>query len=139
MANEVIINLVGNLGGEPEMRFTQGGDAVCNFSVAVTPRRLNKTSNEWEDGDPSWYRCTAWREFAENIVETLNTGDRVILSGHLEIREYETKDGVKGRAPEINITAIGPDLRFAQAKIEKVVSKEEPKKAPPKRNTRSSR
>lgn len=117
--NEPILTLVGNLAGDPELRFTTSGIAVCKLRMAQTPR--DKTpANEWVDGEPWWQDVTCWREMAENVAETLHRGDRVVVTGRMKQREYEAKDGTKRRVHELEADAVGPDLRYAQAKISKV-------------------
>lgn len=116
--NEAETVLVGNIGGEPEMRFTPSGHAVIKFSVAITPRVKN-AAGEWVDGEATWYNCTAWRDLAEHCVETLTKGMRVIVKGRLSLRKYETKDGVKGSSLDLEVDAIGPELRYATAVVTK--------------------
>lgn len=117
MAANAQISFVGNIGGEPELRFTPSGAAVCNFSVGVTDRR--KTQDGWEDGETTWYRCNAWRTLAENIAESLPKGTRVVVVGTLKSRSYETRDGGKGVSWEVEVDAIGPELRFATARVQR--------------------
>jgi single-strand DNA-binding protein len=117
MANEPIITIVGNVGSEPDLKFTPSGAAVCNFSVAVTPRR--KTQDGWEDGDATWYRVNAWRGLAENIAESVPKGTRVIVQGRLENRKYESRDGGTGYSLEITADACGPDLMWATARVQR--------------------
>jgi single-strand DNA-binding protein len=111
------ITVVGNLGEDPELRFTPSGAAVATFSVAVTPRRLDKTKGEWIDGDATWYRINCWRSLAENVAESLTKGSRVIVVGTLAARSWknETK-GTEGVSWEITAEAIGPDLQWQTAK-----------------------
>lgn len=117
MANEPIITIVGNVGSEPELRFTPSGAAVCNFSVAVTPRRKN--GDQWEDGEATWYRVNAWRGLAENIAESIQKGVRVIVQGRLENRKYESREGGTGYSLEITADACGPDLMWAHARVQR--------------------
>jgi single-strand DNA-binding protein len=117
--NEAETTLVGNMGGEPELRFTPNGVAVCKFSVAVTPRVRDRESNEWKDGEATWYNCTAWRELGEHVAETLVRGTRVIVKGRLSLRQYEAKDGSKGASLDLEVDAVGPELRYATAKVTK--------------------
>lgn len=114
--NEAETTLVGNV-GNVELRFTPTGVAVCKFSVAVTPRV--KKDNEWVDGDPTWYNCTAWRQLGENVAESIEKGTRVIVKGRLSLRQYETDKG-KGSSLELEVDAVGPELRWATAKPQKV-------------------
>jgi single-strand DNA-binding protein len=119
MAGETAITVVGNLTADPELRFTRsGGTAVANFTVASTPRTLDRQSGEWKDGDALFLRCTAWRGVAENTAESLSKGDRVIVTGSLRQRSYE-KDGEKRTVFELDVDEIGPSLRYASAKLTK--------------------
>lgn len=120
MAGETKLTLVGNLTADPELRFTPSGAAVANFTVASTPRTFDKTSNEWVDGDALFIRCAAWRNLAENVAESLQKGMRVVLTGDLKIRNYERDDGSKGTSVEMTVDEIGPSLRFATARVERV-------------------
>lgn len=120
MANGETITVVGNLGGDPELRFTPSGLAVCSFSLGSTPRKLNKETNTWEDGDTNWYRCQIWREAGENAAESLQRGMRVIVVGRLQIRQYDDKEGVKRTSVEIQVDDFGPALKNATAKVTKV-------------------
>jgi single-strand DNA-binding protein len=108
--------IIGNLTGTPELRFTPSGQAVCNFSVASTPRHFDKNKNEWVDGDTVFIRCSVWREMAENVAETLDKGMRVIVTGTLKVRQYETEKG-KGTSVECDVEEVGPSLKWASAKI----------------------
>lgn len=125
MAQSTPITIIGNLGSDPELRFTPQGIAVANLSVAVTPRVLNNATNEWEDGDPAWYQCTVWREMAENVAESLQRGDRVIVNGDLIQRNWEDNDGNKRSSITINVNELGHTLRFGTTKYTRV-SKEQP-------------
>lgn len=113
------VTIVGNLTADPELRFTPSGAAVTNFSVAVTPRRKNQQTQEWEDGEASFYRVAAWRGLAENVAESLTRGTRVIVMGDLSVRKYDNKDGGQGTSVDINADFIGPDLTFATAQVTK--------------------
>lgn len=115
--NEPVITLIGNLTNDPELRFTPSGAAVCNFTVASTPRV--KDGDSWTDGEPMFVRCAIWRQPAENVAETLTRGMRVIVSGRLKSRSYE-KDGQKRTSLELDVDGVGPDLRFTTAKVNKV-------------------
>jgi len=117
MAGETIITVVGNLTADPELRYTQGGLAVANFTIASTPKVFDKQSNEWKDGDALFLRASAWREFAEHIAGSLVKGSRVIAQGRLKQRSYETKEGEKRTSIELELDAIGPDLRYATATV----------------------
>lgn len=117
MAGDTIITVVGNLTGDPELRFTPSGAAVANFTVASTPRSFDKGSNEWKDGDTLFMNCSIWREAAENVAESLTKGTRVIASGRLVQRSYETREGEKRTVVELQVEEIGPSLKYASAKV----------------------
>ena len=117
MAGETVITVVGNLTADPELRFTPSGAAVANFTVASTPRTLDRQTNEWKDGEALFLRCSVWRQPAENVAETLTRGMRVIVSGRLKQRSYETKEGEKRTVVELDVEEIGPSLKYATAKV----------------------
>jgi single-strand DNA-binding protein len=117
MAGETVITVIGNLTGDPELRFTPSGSAVANFTIASTPRTFDRQSNEWKDGDTLFLRASVWREAAENVAETLTKGMRVIAQGRLKSRSYETKEGEKRNVTELEVDEIGPSLRYASAKV----------------------
>jgi single-strand DNA-binding protein len=117
MAGETIITVVGNLTGDPELRFTPSGAAVANFTVASTPRTFDKNSNEWKDGDALFLRCSIWRQAAENVAESLQRGMRVVVTGRLKQRSYETKEGEKRTVVELDVDEVGPSLKYATAKV----------------------
>lgn len=117
MAGETVITVIGNLTGDPELRFTPSGAAVASFTVASTPRTLDKATNEWKDGDALFLRCSIWRQAAENVAESLTKGMRVIVSGRLQQRSYETKEGEKRTVVELQVDEIGPSLKYATAKV----------------------
>jgi single-strand DNA-binding protein len=117
MAGDTVITVVGNLTGDPELRFTPSGAAVANFTVASTPRTFDRQSNEWKDGDTLFMRCSIWREAAENVAESLTKGMRVIAQGRLVQRSYETREGEKRTVVELQVDEIGPSLRYASAKV----------------------
>ncbi|GAB3714284.1 single-stranded DNA-binding protein [Mariniluteicoccus flavus] len=119
MAGEPVITLVGNLTGDPELRFTPSGAAVANFTVASTPRTLDKQSNEWRDGEAMFISCAVWRQYAEHVAESLTKGMRVIVQGRLRARSYETREGEKRTVFELDVDEVGPSLRYATAKIQK--------------------
>jgi single-strand DNA-binding protein len=119
MAGETVITVVGNLTDDPELRFTPSGAAVANFTVASTPRTFDKNSNEWKDGDALFLRCSIWRQAAENVAESLTRGMRVVVSGRLRQRSYETKEGEKRTVVELEVEEIGPSLKYATAKVTK--------------------
>ena len=120
MAGETIIHLVGNLTADPELRFTPAGAAVANFTVASTPRTFDRQSGEWKDGDALFLRCTVWRQPAENVAESLTRGMRVMASGRLRQRSFETREGEKRTVVELEVDEVGPSLRYAIAKVNKV-------------------
>ena len=117
MAGETSITVVGNLTNDPELRFTPSGQAVANFTIASTPRVYDRQSNEWKDGETLFLRASVWKEAAENVAETLTKGMRVIVSGRLKPRSYETKEGEKRTVIELEVDEIGPSLRYANAKV----------------------
>jgi single-strand DNA-binding protein len=117
MAGETTITVIGNLTNDPELRFTPSGSAVANFTIASTPRTFDRQSNEWKDGETLFLRASIWREAAENVAETLTKGARVIVSGRLKSRSYETKEGEKRTVIELEVDEIGPSLRYASAKV----------------------
>lgn len=117
MAGETPITIVGNLTSDPELRFTPSGAAVASFTVASTPRTFDRTSNEWKDGEALFLRCSVWRQAAENVAESLTRGSRVIVSGRLRQRSFETKEGEKRTVIEVEVDEIGPSLRYATAKV----------------------
>src|SRR6202030_4078123 len=119
-AGDTQITIVGNLVDDPELRYTQTGQAVANFRVASTPRFLDKATNEWKDGDSLFLSCSVWRQAAENAAESLQRGMRVIVSGRLRQRSYETKEGEKRTVYEVEVDDVGPSLRNASAKVNKV-------------------
>ncbi len=121
--NETIITIVGNLTADPELRFTPSGAAVANFTIASTPRI--KDGDTWKDGQTLFLNCSLWREAAENAVESLTRGCRVIASGRLKQRSFETRDGEKRTVVELDVDEIGPSLRSARAKVEKTSSKQQ--------------
>ena len=120
MAGDTTITVIGNLTDDPELRFTPSGAAVAKFRVASTPRFLDKTSGEWKDGDPLFLSCTVWRQVAENVAESLQRGARVIVSGRLRQRSYETKEGEKRTVIDLEVDEIGPSLRYATAKVQRM-------------------
>jgi single-strand DNA-binding protein len=118
VANDTVITVIGNLTSDPELRFTPAGAAVANFTVASTPRTLDKASGEWKDGEALFLRCNIWRQAAENVAESLTRGARVV-TGRLKQRSYD-KDGEKRTVIELEVDEIGPSLRYATAKVNKV-------------------
>ncbi|WP_309117039.1 single-stranded DNA-binding protein [Saccharothrix sp.] len=120
MAGETVITVIGNLTTDPELRFTQAGAAVANFTIASTPRFLNRQTGQWEDSDTLFLRCSIWRQPAENVAETLTRGSRVIVQGRLKQRSWSTDEGEKRTVIEMDVDEIGPSLRYATATIRKV-------------------
>ena len=118
-AGDTVITIIGNLTQDPELRFTPSGAAVANFTVASTPRQFDRQSNEWKDGETLFMRCSVWREAAENVAESLGRGSRVIVSGRLKSRSFETKEGDKRTVVEMDVDEVGPSLRYATAKVNK--------------------
>ena len=119
MAGDTTITVVGNLTADPELRFTPSGAAVANFTVASTPRIFDRQSSEWKDGEALFLRCSIWREAAENVAESLTRGSRVIVTGRLKQRSFETREGEKRTVFEVEVDEIGPSLRYATAKVNK--------------------
>ncbi|WP_430867969.1 single-stranded DNA-binding protein [Demequina aurantiaca] len=116
MAGDTQITVVGNLTGDPELRFISSGAAVANFTVASTPRTFDRQSNEWKDGETLFMRCSLWREAAENVAESLTKGMRVLVTGRLVSRSWET-NGEKRTVTEMQVDEVGPSLRYATAKV----------------------
>ena len=119
MANEPIITIVGNLTADPELRYVSSGTPVASFTVASTPRSLNRQTNQWEDGEPMFVRCSVWREYGENVAESLAKGMRVVVTGRLSVRSYEY-NGEKRQSIEMQVDEVGPSLRYARAQVTKV-------------------
>jgi single-strand DNA-binding protein len=119
MAGETIITVVGNLTADPELRYTQNGVAVANFTIASTPRLFDRPSGEWKDGEALFMRASVWREFAEHVASSLTKGSRVIATGRLRQRSYETKEGEKRTSIELEVDEVGPSLRYATAQIQR--------------------
>ena len=117
MAGETTITVIGNLTNDPELRFTPSGSAVANFTIASTPRTFDRKSNEWKDGETLFLRASVWREAAENVAESLTMGMKVIASGRLKSRSYETKEGEKRTVIELEVDEIGPSLAYAKAQV----------------------
>jgi single-strand DNA-binding protein len=119
-AGDTQITIAGNLVDDPELRFTPAGQPVAKFRIASTPRYLDKATNEWKDGDSLFLTCNVWRQAAENVAESLTRGMRVIVSGRLRQRSYETKEGEKRTVYEVEVDDVGPSLRNASAKVNRV-------------------
>ena len=122
MAGETVITVVGNLTSDPELRYTQNGLAVANFTIASTPRSFDRASNDWKDGEALFLRASVWREFAEHVAGSLTKGSRVIATGRLKQRSYETKEGEKRTSIELEVDEIGPSLRYATAQVTRAAS-----------------
>ena len=120
MAGETLITVIGNLTDTPELRFTPSGAAVANFTIASTPRTFDRQANEWKDGEALFLRASLWRDAAENVAESLTKGMRVIASGRLKPRSFETKEGEKRTVIELEVEEIGPSLRYAQARVQRI-------------------
>jgi single-strand DNA-binding protein len=116
-AGDTPITVVGNLVADPELRFTASGQPVATFRIASTPRIMDRTTNEWKDGDSLFLSCNVWRQAAENVAESLQRGMRVIVTGRLKQRSYETKEGEKRTVYEVEVDDVGPSLRNASAKV----------------------
>ena len=130
MAGDTTITVVGNLTGDPELKYTENGIAVVNFTIASTPSSLDKSTGQWVDGEPLFLRASLWRDYAENVAASLHKGARVIVSGNLKSRQYETKDGEKRTSMELDVLEIGPSLRYATASLTRKTSGGAPAPAP---------
>jgi single-strand DNA-binding protein len=119
-AGDTQITVVGNLVADPELRFTPSGQPVATFRVASTPRIMDRQTNEWKDGDSLFLTCNVWRQAAENVAESLQRGMRVMVQGRLKQRNYETKEGEKRTVYEVEVDDVGPSLRNASAKVNRV-------------------
>jgi single-strand DNA-binding protein len=120
MAGETTITIIGNLTADPELRWTQSGTPVADLTIASTPRAYDRQAGQWRDGETLFMRCSAWRDQAENIAETLRKGMRVIATGRLGQRQYETRQGERRTVVEMQIDEIGPSLRNARAQVNRV-------------------
>ena len=120
MAGETVITVIGNLTADPELRWTQSGAAVADFTVASTPRTYDRNAGEWRDGDTLFMRCSVWREIAENVAESLRKGMRVIVQGRLTQRSYDTQQGERRTVVELQVEEVGPSLRRARAQVTRV-------------------
>lgn len=121
MAGEPIITVVGNLTGDPELRYVSSGTPVASFTVASTPRTQNRQTQQWEDGEPMFIRCSVWREYGENVAESLSKGMRVVVTGRLTVRTYDY-NGQQRTSLEMQVDEIGPSLRYARAQVTKTTS-----------------
>nr|DAN74447.1 MAG TPA: Single stranded DNA binding protein [Caudoviricetes sp.] len=120
MAGETVITVIGNLTADPELRWTQAGAPVADFTVASTPRTYDRNAGEWRDGDALFMRCSVWRETAENVAESLRKGIRVIVQGRLTQRSYDTQQGERRTVVELQVDEVGPSLRRARAQVTRV-------------------
>lgn len=115
--NEPTVTIIGNIAGDPELRFTSSGVAVANFRILSTPRQFDRQSNEWKDGETLGLNCAAWKQLGENVAESLTKGTRVIAQGRLRARSYETKEGERRTSQELEVDEVGPSLKYATAKV----------------------
>ncbi|MFC9983093.1 single-stranded DNA-binding protein [Microbacterium keratanolyticum] len=122
MAGETVITVVGNLTADPELRYTQNGLPVANFTIASTPRNFDRAANEWKDGEALFLRASVWREFAEHVAGSLTKGMRVIATGRLRQRSYQDREGNQRTAIELEVDEIGPSLRYATAQVTRAAS-----------------
>ncbi len=122
MAGETVITVVGNLTADPELRYTQNGLPVANFTIASTPRNFDRQANEWKDGEALFLRASVWREFAEHVAGSLTKGSRVIATGWLKQRSYQDREGNNRTAIELEVDEIGPSLRYATAQVTRAAS-----------------
>lgn len=122
MAGETVITIVGNLTADPEIRTLSNGSEVVNFTIASTPRTFNRQSNQWEDGQALFMRCSAWRDLATHCAQSLAKGMRVIAQGRLQQRSYQANDGSNRTVVELQVDEIGPSLRYATAQVQKMQS-----------------
>lgn len=119
MSNDTTVTIVGNLGSDPELRFVANGTAVCNFLVLSTPRSFDKATSEWKDAETLAMRCSIWREAAENVAESLTRGTRVVVTGRLVSRSWDTPEGEKRTVMEMQAEEVGPSLKYATAVVTK--------------------
>ena len=129
MANEPIITIIGNLTGDPELRYVSSGTPVASFTVASTPSTLNRQTNQWEDGEAMFVRCSAWKDYAENVTESLAKGMRVVVTGRMTVRSYE-HNGQQRTSIELQVDEVGPSLRYARAQVTRVQGGSQPSQAP---------
>ncbi len=119
MARDNFVQVVGNVTRDPELRFTTGGVAVCSFGIAWSPSRRNPQTGEWEDGETSFFNCSAWRDLGENIAASISKGTRVVVTGSVRARDWEDRDGNKRTSIEIDVEDCAPSLKWAQAQVER--------------------
>lgn len=120
MAGDTTITVIGNLTDDPELRYTPSGAAVAKFRIASTPQRFDKDQQKYVDMEPLFLACNIWRQAAEHVAESLQRGSRVIVTGRLRQRSYETREGEKRTVMELEVDEIGPSLRYATAKVQKM-------------------
>ncbi len=120
MAGEPLVTIVGNLTADPDLRYISSGVAVASFTVASTPRTQNRQTGQWEDGEPMYVRCSVWREYAENVAESLSKGVRVVATGRMTVRSYEANNGERRQSIELQVDEVGPSLRYARAQVTRV-------------------
>ena len=119
MSNETTVTVIGNLTADPDLRFTPAGVAMAKFTVASTPRVFDRDSSEYKDGDPLFLTCTAWRDLAEHVADSMHKGTRVVVVGRLRLSRWETDEGEKRSAYGLDVDEVGVSLRFATAKVTK--------------------
>ncbi|MDR6142061.1 single-strand DNA-binding protein [Microbacterium foliorum] len=129
MAGETVITVVGNLTADPELRYTQNGLPVANFTIASTPRNFDRAANEWKDGEALFLRASVWREFAEHVAGSLTKGMRVMAQGRLRQRSYQDREGNQRTAIELEVDEIGPSLRYATAQVTRAASRTDAQKS----------
>ncbi|WDH77896.1 single-stranded DNA-binding protein [Microbacterium esteraromaticum] len=130
MAGETVITVVGNLTADPELRYTQNGLPVANFTIASTPRTFDRQANEWKDGEALFLRASVWRDFAEHVAGSLTKGMRVVAQGRLRQRSYQDRDGNNRTAIELEVDEIGPSLRYATAQVTRAQARQQGQAAP---------
>jgi len=126
VANETTLTIIGNLTDNPELRFTPNGVALAKFTVASTPRVYDQNASQWRDGEPLFMTCSAWREMAENIAESLTKGARVVVTGRLRLSRWETPEGEKRQAFQLDVEDVGASLKYARAKVVKLTRQNAP-------------
>jgi single-strand DNA-binding protein len=131
MANETALTVVGNLTADPELRYTPEGVALVKFTVASTPRVMDRATGEYRDGDPLFLTCTAWRDLAEHVAESVSKGTRVVVTGRLRLSRWETDDGEKRSTYGLDVDDVGPSLRFATAKVARMARTSDRPAPPP--------
>lgn len=139
MNGKISLTVAGNLTATPDLRMTKQGTSVANFTIASTPRSFDQQTNKWEDGQATFLRCTAWREQAENIAESLNKGDRVVVTGTLAQRDYVTKEGEKRTSTELDVEEVAASMRYTQVQVQRRARNREQvadaEEGSPRRNT----